>query len=182
MSPREPELAHQLSSDSSSLATMEEESKPQTPQVEPHQATKVSFGTISARTFNRIVGDHPDVVVGPPLTFAWEYVDNEAVALDDYENDRAPKKRILRMSSVTRKNLLTNVFEIPQEELLDAEKEIQLIRKQREATNKQSKTGAKVEGALKTARKKFFRRFSRENVFKGLAAASGTGLWVHATA
>lgn len=180
MSPREPELSHQVSSDS--LATLEEESKqqPQTPPVEPHKAEKVSFGTVSARTFNRIVGDHPDVVVGPPLTFAWEYVQHDDVAIDEYENNRSPKKRILRMSSITRKNLLRNVFEVSEDEILGAEKEIQLIRKQREATNRQTKTGAKVEGALKSARKKFFRRFSRENVFKGIAAASGSGLWIQA--
>lgn len=180
MSPREPELMHQPSSES--LVTLEQESKPQTPPVEPHQATKVRFGTISSRTFNRIVGDHPDVVVGPPMTFSWEYMDGEAIELDEYETNRAPKKRVLRMSSITRKNLLGNVFEISEEEMLGAEKEIQRIRKQREATSKQAKSSAKVEGALKTARKKFFRRFSRENVFKGLAAASGSGLWVHAQA
>lgn len=180
MSPREPELYHAPSSGS---LTSLEESKAQTPPaVHPHEATKVSFGTIRARSYNRMVGDHPDVVVGPPLTFSWEYIDQDEMHIDEYENSRAPKKRILRLSSVTRKNLLLNVFEIPEEDIVGAEKEIQKIRKQRESTNKQSKAGAKVEGALKTARKKFLRRFTRENVMKGLAAASGTHLWVHAQA
>ena len=179
MSPREPKLNHAPSSGS---LTSLEESKPQTPPVETHKATKVRFATIQFRTFDRIVGDHPDVVVGPPLTLSWDYVEEDEVAIDEYESNRPPKKRILRLSSITRKNLLRNVFEVPEDEIVGAEKEIQKIRKQREATNKQSKSGAKVEGALKTARKKFLRRFTRENVLKGLAAASGSGLWIHATA
>lgn len=177
MSPREPLLTHALSS--GSLTSQEQVSKAQTA-VEPHEATKVRFSTIQMRTFDRAVGDHPDVMVGPPLTFSWEYVDNDAVDIDHYEQNRPPKKRVLRLSSITRKNLLRNVFEESEEEILGAEKEIQKIRKQRDNTNKQSKTGAKVESALKTARKKFFRRFSQENVLKGMVAASGAGLWIQA--
>ena len=108
------------------------------------------------RTYDRIVGDHPDVVVGPPLTFSWEYLQADAVDLDEYEENRAPKKRILRLSSITRKNLLRNVFEATEEEILGAEKEIQKIKKQRENTVRQSKTTSKVESTLKSARKKFF--------------------------
>ena len=177
MSPREPQLPHADSTDSLTSLT---EPKPRTPPIEPHQATIVRFATIQMRTFNRIVGDHPDVMVGPPLTFSWDYLDSDPIALDEYETNRRPKKRVLRLSSVTRKNLLRNVFEASDEEILGAEKEIQRIRKQRQSTNKQSKTGAKVEGAMKSVRRKLFRRFSRENVLKGLAAASGAGLWMHA--
>ena len=114
------------------------------------------------------------------MSLSWDYLDADAVALDEYEGNRRPKKRVLRLSSITRKNILRNVFEVADEEILGAEKEIQKIRKQRQLTNKQSKTGAKVEGALKSVRRKFFRRFSKENVMKGLAAASGSGLWIHA--
>mmetsp|Transcript_3932 Transcript_3932/g.7828 ORF Transcript_3932/g.7828 Transcript_3932/m.7828 type:complete len:181 (-) Transcript_3932:74-616(-) len=178
MSPREPQLPHAPSN--GSLVSMEEETKPQTPPVEPHEATKVRFSTIHMRTYDRIVGDHPDVVVGPPLTFSWDYLETDAVEIDDYENTRAPKKRVLRLSSITRKNLLRNVFEASEEDIIGAEKEIQKIKKQRENTNRQSKTSTKVESALKSARKKFFRRFTRENVLKGMVAASGSGLWIQA--
>lgn len=171
MSPREPEpqLNH---CDSSGTLISLEESK-QAPAVEPHQATKVRFSTIEMRTFNRIVGDG-DVVVGPPVTFSWEFLETSAMPLEEYEENRPPKKRILRMSSVTRKNILRNVFEIPEEEIIGAEKEIQKIR------SKQAKIGGKVESAVKSARRKFFRRFSRENVMKGIAVASGSQLWIHA--
>lgn len=177
MSPREQQINHSASSGS---LTSLEASKPLTPPVEPHEATKIRFSTVQFRTFNRIVGDHPDVVVGPPLTFDWQYEESEKVAIEEYEENRPPKRRILRLSSITRKNLLRNVFEVEEDEIIGAEKEIQKIRKQRESTNKQSKTGAKVEGALRSAKRKFLRRFTRENVLKGLAAASGSGLWIHA--
>lgn len=181
MSPREQEQLFVHAESSDSLATLEEvdDAKPQTATVEPHEPTKVRFSTIQMRTYNRIAGDHPDVIVGPPLTFDWESVQHEPELLDDYEKNRKPMKRVLRLSSVTRKNILRNVFEISDEEIIGAEKEIQKIRKSRERTNKQTKTGAKVESAFKKARRKIFGGVSKEVFLKGLLAASGTGLWIH---
>lgn len=177
MSPREEQqLFHQPST--VSLESAVAEPKPQTPP--PHEATKVRFAFVQIRTYNRMVGDHPDVHVGPPLTLDWDYEQNDDVLLEDYENNRKPKKRVLRLSSITRKNILRNVFDVDDNEILGAEKEIQKIRKQRERTNKQSKTGAKVENAFQSARRKIFGRVNRDMFLKGLSAASGSALWIQA--
>jgi hypothetical protein len=160
---------------------MVDETAAKTAAIEPRQPTKLRWGDLSIREYNRTVGDHPEVAVGPPLTFTWEYLERDPVSLDEYESNRAPKKRILRLSSITRKNLLRTVFEASEEDILQSEKEIQLIRKQRQQS-KQSKKGDKAKGALKSARRKLFGRFSREHIMKGLSAASGSGLWLSMSA
>jgi hypothetical protein len=48
------------------------------------------------------------------------------------------------MSSITRKNVLHNIFGILEEELRAAEKEIQKIRKQRDGNKNQSKIAGKI--------------------------------------
>eukprot|EP00522_Entomoneis_paludosa_P005688 CAMPEP_0172455970 /NCGR_PEP_ID=MMETSP1065-20121228/13452_1 /TAXON_ID=265537 /ORGANISM="Amphiprora paludosa, Strain CCMP125" /LENGTH=185 /DNA_ID=CAMNT_0013208541 /DNA_START=66 /DNA_END=623 /DNA_ORIENTATION=+ len=128
--------------------------------------SKVSFGFVHIREFNRIVGDHPDTSAGPPITFDWQHTEREPVELTTYEENR-PKKRIyLRLSSITRKNMLKNVFGIDEKEIAASEKEVQKIRKQRESTFKQGKVGKSMEAASRKIKK----RFSTKNLLKGLTA------------
>lgn len=132
----------------------------------------VKFGSIQIREYNRIVGDHPDVRVGPPLAIGWDYHEFEAQPLDEYEANRPSKRVFLRLTSITRKNLLINNFGIPEEEVRSAEKEIQRIRKLREKTNKQGKASDKIESAFLGAKRSVKRRsFS---MIKGLAAVSSS--------
>jgi hypothetical protein len=127
----------------------------------------VSFGSIQQREYNRIVGDHPDVRVGPPVTFSWEYSELSPVSVDDYESNRVPYKKLLRMSSITRKNMLRTIFDIPEEDIRLAEKEVQKIRQQRERSAKQSETSAVVESAVKRAGRKL-----RKNLVRSITASS----------
>ncbi|CAB9516920.1 expressed unknown protein [Seminavis robusta] len=135
----------------------------------------VSFGSIQIREYNRVVGDHPDVQVGPPISIGWDFVEHESKSLDTYEADRPPRKFLRRLSSITRKNMLANVFGVPEEEIRAAEKEVQAIIKSRERTNKASKRGS----ALKSATKKMKRVMLGESLMKGLAAAAGAMMPVH---
>eukprot|EP00540_Astrosyne_radiata_P018647 CAMPEP_0116846206 /NCGR_PEP_ID=MMETSP0418-20121206/13704_1 /TAXON_ID=1158023 /ORGANISM="Astrosyne radiata, Strain 13vi08-1A" /LENGTH=175 /DNA_ID=CAMNT_0004477423 /DNA_START=42 /DNA_END=569 /DNA_ORIENTATION=+ len=134
---------------------------------EAERATKISFGTVEVRTFNRIVGDHPDCKVGPPITIDWDYIQHDAIELGAYESDRKPRPN-LKLTSITRKNLLKNVFEIPEEEIRNAEKEVQRILKKREQTKKQTKTGQKAEQFAQSAKRKIRRAFSAERLWKGV--------------
>lgn len=129
---------------------------------------QVRFSTVEAREFDLIVGDHPDVRVGPPITFGWDYSDREAVPLDVYERSHI-KKGPSRLSSITRKNLLQNVFGIAEQEIQSAEKEVQRIRELRTMTVKQSKTSEKTEAVLQSAKRKLRRRFSKEKLLNALA-------------
>lgn len=130
------------------------------------QKKSVSFGSIQRREFNRIVGDHPDVKVGPPVSFGWEYGELPSISIDDYESRRTSYKKILRMSSITRKNMLRTVFDVDEEEIRSAEKEVQRIRNSREKSAKQSEPIAVVESAVKRAGRKF-----RDGLIKSLSAS-----------
>lgn len=136
---------------------------------------RISFGAIHIREYERIVGDHPDTRIGVPLSIGWAFVERESIPIENYESNRVPKGN-LRMSSITRKNILHNTFGIPEEELRDAEKEVQKIKKNRERTNKQGKLGAKSESALKTFRKKVKKILTAEAFIKGLSAMASNGM------
>ena len=146
---------------------LEATDKPSEP-IAPFDKRSVRFGTIQVREFNRIVGDHPDVKVGPPISIGWDFVESDAQCLDQYEADR-PARSLRRMSSITRKNLLSNVFGVPEEEIRAAEKEVQLILKSRERSKKQSKLAGNVQSAGKKIKKVLL----GETLMKGLAAAAG---------
>lgn len=99
----------------------------------------VSFSTVNIRCYNRILGDHPDVRDGPPLSLGWEYTQADAIPLNDYEEERKRKKsgyQVLKLTSITRKNMLVNLFGYTAEELDAAEKEVQRVRKEREASSR----------------------------------------------
>lgn len=136
---------------------------------------RVVFGSIQVREYERIVGDHPDTRIGVPLTIGWGYVERKSVPIEKYEGDRVPKGN-LRMSSITRKNILHNVFGIPEEELRAAEKEVQMIKKGRERTNKQSKLGAKSESVFKGLRRSVKKVINAEAFIKGLSAMASNGM------
>lgn len=132
--------------------------------------TVVRFGEIHIREYNRVLGDHPDTRVGPPISLGWEYNILDAQTIDGYEKSRSPKKSYLRLNSITRKNMLKNEFGVPEEEIKNAEKEIQKIKQQREKSAAQGKSGQRVELVVETAKRKFF---SGKRVFKALSLVSG---------
>ena len=136
---------------------------------------RVSFGPIHVREFERIVGDHPDVKVGVPLGIWWGYHERHPVSIDKYEADKHRKDN-LRMSSITRKNLLHNVFGIPEEELRAAEKEVAKIRKERSQTNKTVETKNKVNSKLKKFKKLVKKALTAESLMKGITAAASAGM------
>ena len=175
MSPREAETSLYLNSEPESSGSLTQvASKPQEQSdVYSERETTISFGSVSVREYNQIIGDHPEVRVGPPISLGWEYTQRVALSLDEYEETRPPKKVILRLSSITRKNLLHNVFGYTEEEIRSAEKEVQKIRKKRDQTLKQGKTGRAVETVMQAARRKLRRTLSKDSFIQGFSAASG---------
>lgn len=136
---------------------------------------RVSFGGIEVREFERVVGDHPDTKIGVPLSIGWAYVQRKSLPIDKYESERVAKGN-LRMSSITRKNLLHNVFGIPEEELRAAEKEVQKIKKSRQRSATQSDFSAKSESAAKGFRRRIKKVLNAEAFIKGLSAAASSGM------
>jgi uncharacterized protein YqeY len=58
------------------------------------------------------------------------------------------------LSSITRKNMLRTLFEISEDEILAAEREVQIIQKQRARSSHQSTTSAVVESNFRRAGRK----------------------------
>lgn len=96
----------------------------------PTHERSVSFGEIQVREYNRILGDCPYVAVGPPIGIGWDYVQSEAVDVGTYEENRPPKKDILRLVSFDRRRILYE-FQVTEKEIKAA---INKIKEERKAT------------------------------------------------
>jgi hypothetical protein len=135
----------------------------------PKKQVVVRFDSIHIREFNRIAGDHPDVRNGgPPLSIGWDYVEREAVGVDEYEAqkeqqqqaDQQVRRGLRRLPSGTRRDILRIKFDIPLEEILQAEEEAQRTQKQRAKTNSQRKVFARTEAIVQSATRKLRKTFS----------------------
>lgn len=128
------------------------------------QRRSVSFGPIHVRQYERIVGDHPETKVGVPLGIGWAYNEDEdhpdGISIERYEADRIRKGKV-RMSSITRKNMMLHVFGLPEEEIKTAEKRSAKLRKQKE----------KATGATQSTLKKFGKKIKKSgiSVLKGMS-------------
>lgn len=137
----------------------------------------VSFGPIHVRQYERIVGDHPETKVGVPLAIGWAYYEDEqhpdGISIDRYESDRIQRGK-LRLSSITRKNMMLHVFKLDEEEIRMAEKRSSKLRKQ----------NTKLAGGSQSPLKRFGKKIRKGGmtVLKGMSQAaqfgSGSGLLV----
>jgi hypothetical protein len=150
----------------------------------PSSSKTVRFGVIDQRIYNRIVGDHPEVKVGPPITFSWEYGVLPSTPIDEYEAQKLRSSTtssnttlsnryqrsydgLRKLSSITRKNMLRTLFDVSEEEIIAAEREVQQIQKQRERSISQSTASAVVESSFRRAGRKV--RKSVGKVFMAMA-------------
>ena len=139
---------------------------------------RVSFGPIHVREYERIIGDHPLTKVGVPLSLGWGYVEKDKVPIGQYESDRI-RKGNLRMSSITRKNILHNVFGYSENELRDAEKEVQNIKKKMGLVGTYGKNnGNKTSSKLKAMGKRIRNILTAENFISGLSSASPSSFMI----
>lgn len=171
MSPREPSLYLHAEAESSGTLT-DLATKAQEEEIAADREAKVSFGSVIVREYNQVIGDHPEVRVGPPISLGWDYVQSAALSLDDYEKSKPQKRIVRRLTSVTRKNLLHNVFGYSEEEIRSVEKEVQKIQKKRGQTLNQGKAGRVVENAMQAARRKIRKTLLKDSFMQGFSAAS----------
>jgi len=137
----------------------------------------VSFGLVHVRQYERIVGDHPETKVGVPLSLGWAYNEDDrhpdGIPIDCYECDRIRKVHV-RMSSITRKNMLMHVFGVPKEEILIAEERSTNLRKQREKSRRQLQVANQTNDTFKKLGKKIKKRGI--SLLKGMSYASQIGM------
>ncbi len=128
----------------------------------------VSFGPIHVRQYERIVGDHPETKVGVPLAIGWAYYEDDrhpdGISIDRYESDKIQRSR-LRLSSITRKNMMLHVFKLDEEEIRLAEKRSMKLRIQNAKKTEQSPL------------KKFGKKMKKGgmNILKGMSQAAQFG-------
>jgi len=112
------------------------ESRISEPQEKPsHQRKrKVRFGTVLVRDYSIILGDHPCVSYGPPLTIDWDYHEYDPRGVDEFEFENAHSRRSRRkmmLNCYQRKNLLAGYTEL---ELEAVKNEIKRAKSRRNTT------------------------------------------------
>jgi len=98
--------------------------------------SKVRWGSVDVRVFPIIPGDHPDCDRGPPLTIAWDHVQEFCVSLDAFEEERKDDRHQgneLVLSWLVRQYKLRNLG-FPEEELKRASSQARQFRRCREWT------------------------------------------------
>lgn len=90
--------------ESATLAAEEEQAAAEKPK------RKVQFGSVLVRDYEMILGDHPCCSYGPPVTLDWDYLEYEALEVNEYEFHRPPRKGIRKMglNYYKRKQLLSD--------------------------------------------------------------------------
>lgn len=123
----------------------------------PHQRKRiVQFSSVSIRYYDIILGYHPCCSRGPPLTIDWDYQENEAVHVDEYEFENARTRRCLRdlaLNHRQRKCLLQGYSEV---DFNVAMKEVKRIKRNRNVT-RQLAPYHPVEAIVESACRKFKR-------------------------
>ncbi|CAB9519505.1 expressed unknown protein [Seminavis robusta] len=127
--------------------------------------TRVGFSSIQIRSFDRILGDNPDVRSGPPLSIGWDYEEGDVMDLNAYElgkrykEDKASSEEpVTRLTNGTRRDMLRKLG-VRIEEIIEAENEVYRIKKSRQETMNQSKVYERTEEMLQSAKRKLKRRF-----------------------
>ena len=118
------------SSSLSSLSTTKEVQQPPAPRG-------VSFAMVEIREHPIIVGDHPGVKRGVPLSIGWESVDHVALHVDRYEAARSHHRRSVRSMRLVaeHREQLLRTLGFSREEMLWGQANAKLVRKLREKTN-----------------------------------------------
>jgi hypothetical protein len=106
-----------------------------TPPSSPEPPTKrVRFGSVRIRAYPMTVGDHPSCEHGVPLTLCWNYEQLPDVPVSYFERNRKRRKDY-QLTALHREQILTKLGHT-KEELKEALKEKDRIRKQRKATQR----------------------------------------------
>ena len=97
----------------------------------------VSFHQVHVQEYARTIGDHPDVVLGPPVSIDWEPHHHEAHDFDDYEatreGTRKESKIDMRIHPNTRNRMMLSAG-VTKEEIKAATKAANRASSQRKST------------------------------------------------
>jgi hypothetical protein len=146
----------------------------------------VTFHLVHVREYERVVGDHPEVKVGPPISLGWNYVTHSPVMVEAYDIERelnsgssAAGNKPDRLTSIARKNMLFE-YGYTESDFRRAEQDVKIIQEQRSITKQEGKKAVEGGGATNTNnttaddRTKLQRvgRSFRKNFMSSLSAAA----------
>lgn len=152
----------------------------------------VRFSNVETREYERIVGDHDDLL-GPPLAIGWSYNVHDAVDLDKYEEDRANTRKPeyeLILTPNGRRHLLMNEFGISADLITQAERMLAEQRRTNDLAASASEASERKKkersgSILKRARRKIGKRLSLDratDIGSSLIAMSSPFSSVYASA
>jgi hypothetical protein len=97
----------------------------------------VSFTNLEIREYSIALSDHPGCSYGPPIQLGWEYRDQKAVDVEEYEQRRPPRRPAseLVMSYNVRRYLLLKRAGYSKPELQAAMKEVERVKRDRMVTD-----------------------------------------------
>jgi hypothetical protein len=115
----------------------------------------VTFDQVLIRSYDQCIGDNPSVSYGPPISLDWNYVEMESISLDEYEENRGPRRkpRQMMLNYYNRTNILTWRCGATEQELKVAEQEANKTKKGR-AITKYFLPAMKLEDAVRSAARK----------------------------
>ena len=114
------------------------------------QRRVVTFGALNTRVYSVALSDHPSCSYGPPIALGWEYQDEGTVDVEDYEQQRLPRRKLdqLVLSCQTRMHLLVKRGGYSTAELREAMLESDRVKRERLFTDIFSPATSFVDEAL----------------------------------
>ena len=151
-------------------------------------AQNVRFSSVQTREYERVVGDHDDLL-GPPLAIGWGYNAHDAVDLDKYEESRLGNRKPeyeLILTPNGRRHLLMNEFGFSGDDITQAERALAQKRRTNELAASASEKKKERSGSiLKRARRKIGKRLSLDraaDISSSLISISGPFSSVYSSA
>lgn len=124
----------------------------------------VSFQNVEIREYDRILGDNPACMSGPPISLDWSHSEGLIIPMEQYEKvkENKKKKNLPRLGKLKRIGLLQNQLGYSEDEINAATKKTKEIRRSRSFTNMTSSLW-RIEDVAQSAQRKLKRAIKRTN-------------------
>ncbi|CAJ1962709.1 unnamed protein product [Cylindrotheca closterium] len=128
----------------------------------------LEWGVVQIRNYAQTIGDNPSVSYGTPIQLDWDYEENDAVQLLEYETNRGTRRTLRQMvlSYYHRKNVLSWQYGHTEADIKAAKKEASRTKFKREITCGLL-MAMPVEAAVESARRKTKRYFHKKENKQG---------------